>query len=140
MSRGLGKIQRQTLEHLRGWDDWAFRAREVAQHVYGIEWGPEFTDSAYKQVATALRTLCARGLIYKWGPGRYGSESKPDRLVPHVEEPDPELERKMAEWAEGRERAYAKLAALGITARPLRSVGLIDILATQSRSGNVSIS
>ena len=35
MSRGLGKIQRQTLEYLRGWDDWAFRAREIAQQVYG---------------------------------------------------------------------------------------------------------
>ena len=110
MSRGLGKIQRQTLEYLRGWDDWAFRAREVARHVYGIEWGPEFTDSAYQQVATALRTLCARGLIYKWGPGIYGSEPKPDWLVPYVEEVDLEYEQMMRDSKAGLERAYAALA------------------------------
>ena len=60
MSRGLGKIQRRTLEYLSSIDPWAATAREVAQHVYGENWDLEFTDSKYQHAATALRTLLAR--------------------------------------------------------------------------------
>lgn len=97
MSRGLGKIQRRILEYLHGKNGWAANAREVAQHVYGEKWDREFTDSEYQHAATALRTLCARGLIFKSAPGWYSSEPKPDWLVPWVEKPDPEYERLMRE-------------------------------------------
>ena len=71
MGRGIGTVQKDTLEYLGTRGYWAVRAGELAMHIYDLDWQPPFTSSEYQTSARALRTLADRGLVEKTSPGLF---------------------------------------------------------------------